>query len=278
MIPINLTEVEARIPGEWRKSASDALDKVKHTPEKDRAEAINSRSRVWGALKPVLAEVSHDKCWYCESRQARSNKDVDHFRPKNKVTESPTGEGYWWLAFDWQNYRYSCSYCNSPHREKETSGGKHDHFPIPKEVDRGKPEQSSRDLDRQESPTLLDPTKWSDVQLLTFDIGDGRAAPARSKEKDPVGHERATMSIEIYHLHNKDLQDLRYRKMLAVRNRLREATEDLDENSPAYDAALVELWSSILPEAEYSAAAKAMLRGLRGEFPLADEILLGARL
>ena len=43
---------------------------------------INKRSKIWRDLKNALADLSHDKCWYCEVKQERSDNAVDHFRPK----------------------------------------------------------------------------------------------------------------------------------------------------------------------------------------------------
>ncbi len=31
---------------------------------------------------------------------------------RGSVLENSENEGYWWLAFDWKNYRYFCTWCN----------------------------------------------------------------------------------------------------------------------------------------------------------------------
>ena len=76
-------------------------------------EAISKYSTLWSDIKEDLAALSFGKCWYCESRENRSDLTVDHFRPKNKVKECSSHYGYWWLAFCPLNYRYACDLCNS---------------------------------------------------------------------------------------------------------------------------------------------------------------------
>ena len=272
---IDLDKVEAKIPGTWHRTAADALGAVAGLDQAGRPAAINDNRQVWGDLNQVLRDISAGKCWYCESKEIRSDKAVDHFRPKNRVAESKENEGYWWLAFDWRNYRYTCTYCNSRRKGKTTAGGKQDHFPLLDESTRGKPFASSRDLDRRERRTLIDPTDLRDVALLTFEINDGSVAPARRAADDPVAHQRALMSIRVYHLDEDQLQQARWERMREVREMIRVA-EQLNPDDPVYKDTVARIASSIAPSAEYSAAARAMLKGLRGESPLAEFILSNA--
>jgi len=73
------------------------------------------RSRV----EDKLAISYKNKCAYCE-RICKA--DIEHYRPKNKVT-GVTHDGYYWLCYEWTNLIPSCITCN---RE----GAKHNHFPI----------------------------------------------------------------------------------------------------------------------------------------------------
>src|SRR5262245_43482425 len=101
----------------WRKKAADADKAVR-----DGLKKASEFSSVWGELKPEFNKLSHGKCWYCEARQIRSDNAVDHFRPKSD---------YPWLAFSFENYRFACSFCNSPHRHPVTgiTQGKSNFFP-----------------------------------------------------------------------------------------------------------------------------------------------------
>lgn len=58
----------------------------------------------WKKAKVQLAIESHGKCNFCET-DVLSNYygDVEHFRPKNP---------YWWLAHFYDNYLFSCRFCN----------------------------------------------------------------------------------------------------------------------------------------------------------------------
>src|SRR5262245_27764752 len=140
-----------------------------------RSKEIGKHQKVWTSLKEVLRDLSHGKCWYCESVDPRSDNAVDHYRPKGNVKDSdPPHDGYWWLAFDRDNYRFSCTYCNSIRNSDKTSGGKQDYFPLWEESKRAR--SADDDLD-DELPLLLDPTNPADVGLIAF-AEDGSVGPA----------------------------------------------------------------------------------------------------
>jgi hypothetical protein len=61
-------------------------------------------SSVWKKAKEQLRAESAGKCAYCEGKADHvAFNDVEHFRPKSD---------YWWLAYCWENYTYSCVLCN----------------------------------------------------------------------------------------------------------------------------------------------------------------------
>jgi uncharacterized protein (TIGR02646 family) len=214
-----------------------------------------ARQAIWGELAANLAELRKRKCWYSESINPASDKNVDHFRPKSRVAEDPDHEGYWWKAFDWRNYRYASQWCNQRRVEGEngTSGGKSDHFPL---------QAGSFRARQEERVMLLDPVDPEDWKLLTF-RPDGHPAPAKA-----VGtpeHERATTSIEVYHLHCKELVD--GRRLLA--GEVQRTIEDMETLRPQisdpamrllYKRQHKELLRFVHPDSEYSAAALAYAR------------------
>jgi hypothetical protein len=127
----------------------------------------------------------------------RSDNAVDHYRPKSRVAECPKHPGYWWLAFDWTNYRFSCTFCNSLRRDDQTEslGGKKDRFPLRDESRRAFGPDDTLD---DEEPVLLDPTWFGDPPILWFDE-DGRATENPSVASEgSFPHARATVSIEAY--------------------------------------------------------------------------------
>lgn len=157
----------------------------------------NNHGNVWRELKDGLAELLHDKCWYCESPVDRSDNAVDHFRPKNRVSDAANSHvGYRWLAFDESNFRYACTYCNSRRKDVEggTAGGKADRFPLVNEAQRVYAASSVA----AEQPLLLDPCEMSDWRLLGCHQENGQPC---ATSNDPIAKPRAETSIEVYHLH-----------------------------------------------------------------------------
>jgi hypothetical protein len=156
----------------------------------------NDHSAVWRDLKDGLANLLHDKCWYCETVVDRSDNAVDHFRPKGRVSDATNPHtGYRWLAFDESNFRYACTYCNSKRKDLEnrTAGGKADRFPL---VDEARRVYAVGTVSA-EQPLLLDPCELSDWRLLGCHQENGQPC---ATSIDTVAKQRAEASIKIYHL------------------------------------------------------------------------------
>ncbi len=70
----------------------------------------------WGEVKKNLSDYQHGKCCFCErGRDSNGETDVEHFRPKNAKNGKPAHghNGYWWLAYNWDNLFFVCKECNS---------------------------------------------------------------------------------------------------------------------------------------------------------------------
>ncbi|WP_295439079.1 hypothetical protein [uncultured Thiodictyon sp.] len=289
------------LPDGWEARAKAALAEVAALEPGKRAEAINKRSAIWADLKAGLAALSHGKCWYCESRNERSDNAVDHFRPKNSVKGSarfpaaPGHPGYWWLAFNPHNYRFSCTFCNSiRHSIAATVGGKQDYFPLWDEGHRDRLAEDDRDLELRvrmaedaldlEMPILLDPTNLADIGALWFeDSGRVVPRPQRAGESD-AGYEcckaRAEESIVYYHLRHPDITEARQLLAREIRRFAREADKWLDRLEQGLPGARAELnckmkllKTKLKPDSEYSAAANCVLRGMRGSSRVAEVLL-----
>jgi uncharacterized protein (TIGR02646 family) len=71
-------------------------------------------NRYWKPAREALKAESNKKCAYCEApTSVVAHGDIEHYRPKTS---------YWWLAYCYDNYLYSCQVCNQIHKS--------DHFPI----------------------------------------------------------------------------------------------------------------------------------------------------
>jgi uncharacterized protein (TIGR02646 family) len=246
----------------WLAKAKKALDDVINCSDEEKPDRVNVHSNVWTDMKEILLNVSDQKCWYCESKQVRSDNNVDHFRPKNRVIECPDHPGYWWLAFDLTNYRLSCTFCNSNRKDKEnkTSGGKHDHFPLLDETKRA----YSNPLN-DETPMLLDPMIKTDAALIWF-LSDGTAIPKWNEAPKTVQYQRADCSIKLYHLNHTNLVELR-RELCNYIGRLVEDgnvhfAKYINGDQSAwysYNRVFEELALTIDKSAEYSKTAKVTL-------------------
>lgn len=254
----------------WQKRAFEAQEYVRSVSPAERSKAINMYSNVWSSIKAELKQLSHEKCWYCETFTDRTSGDVDHHRPKNEVQDCPEHPGYWWLAFEWRNFRYSCEFCNRRRTDPITQfvGGKGTYFPLLDAKERIADECEYEDL-LVERPLLLDPTDVEDPPLLMFDP-DGTARPAKKEKEFPLEYRRAKTSIDLYHLNHTDLKkrrqlDIGYtihklvRKANVNRKKYEKDNSKVDAYS-AYKEATKELKRMLHEEREYSAAARAVLR------------------
>lgn len=173
----------------------------------DRKEYITNNPD-WNKFQPAMLELSHNKCWYSEAPIGNSDFEVDHFRPKNRAKQkvdytNPKSKstinkehGYWWKAYDWDNYRLSGALANKLRRDRlgdcEDVKGKGDYFPLNLIVGRVANDEENLNC---EDPILLDPTNPVDVTLLSFD--KGIAVPATTDDDDI---DRVLQTIFYYHL------------------------------------------------------------------------------
>ena len=229
----------------------------------ERKAFIEKKSHIWRAFKPYLSKMSYGKCWYSESLEPQSFFDVDHFRPKNEAKRSPdvVDGGYPWLAFSWDNFRYSAGRSNrlSTNEESEEVVGKSSWFPL---VDEVISDWDSRCED-WETPALLDPTVRADVDLIDFNTEDGRAKPSWCCTGD-IKKDRLKLSVEIYGLDLPNLTAARKRVMREIldtyANLAKLCTKDLDLG--ATERLRVQLRRATMSNAPYARAARAKLYSL----------------
>lgn len=75
-------------------------------------------------VKTLLESIYHKKCSYCESTVTQvASLQVEHYRPKNAVSDDETHPGYFWLSLEWSNLVLACPACNG-------QGAKGNKFPI----------------------------------------------------------------------------------------------------------------------------------------------------
>jgi hypothetical protein len=118
MIALKRDRTDALIAKKYKSAGKLVWDKklleAKREVLKGTATKILFDSSFWTDAKTQLAIETCDKCAYCEaSTKIVAHGDVEHFRPKSI---------YWWLAYTYENYLFSCQICNQTYKS--------DHFPI----------------------------------------------------------------------------------------------------------------------------------------------------
>lgn len=161
------------------------------------------KDNFWQSLKPRFMKVQHQKCGYCEI-QISANGDVEHYRPKGEVQElvaegtelansrslrgrkrpAITEKGYWWLAYEWENYLLACSICNQKYKNAL--------FPVapnrkPRVHDEFKAQDPKKSDLRTEKPLLINPFEkdlnpFEHFEFLRTGIVKARDGDARGKE------------------------------------------------------------------------------------------------
>lgn len=173
----------------------------------------------WQDLKPHFMKAQYQKCGYCEI-QVSDHGDVEHYRPKSEVQfleaegtelansrkikgrKNPaiTENGYWWLAYEWENYLLSCSICNQKYKSAL--------FPvIPNRQVRIHPkyhaiDPQKRDL-KLERPLLLNPFETNLDPFSHFEFL--KTGLIKARDKDPRGE----ATIRVCGLHRVSLQQIR---------------------------------------------------------------------
>lgn len=262
MMYVDLTRLP--VSTQWREQAERATGQLLDLRDEERVAFLQKNSWIWQDLKPALEELSGGKCWYCEGKISRFDYHVDHYRPKNKVknrdgTERP---GYWWLAFDHRNFRFSCGYCNCGHATSGGTRGKANQFPLAQ----GSVVASSPDLNvEDEVPLLLDPTRSSDPLLLWF-LDNGEACPSCP---DGLPHQRAEETIVVLNLNYYKTVDERrnlWNEIIGIVEHGNRAYEQYRKGSAVgyqeFEYAIKDLRRRIAQIAPYSAAARACLMGI----------------
>lgn len=157
-IDINCDEFKA-----WQSTATKLTNSLKNcidpkNARMERREILRSNTH-WTRLKPLLKKIFGDLCWYTDCDLTGSFGDIDHFRPKSSSCDLDGNiildEGYWWLAYDYRNFRLSCEYANRKYKD----GGKSTYFPVANE-------NGVKDI-----PILLDPCNYNDTELVGYREG-----------------------------------------------------------------------------------------------------------
>lgn len=139
-------------------------------------------SAYWKRAKKQLKAESGGKCAYCEAPTAVvAHGDVEHFRPKSV---------YWWLAYCYDNYLFSCQICNQSFKKDE--------FPLDDDLRRlagpvlpaGADDAARREFVRRFAPDPLDDADGMAWAAFEAALGGEGASLVNPYTEDPEPHFR----------------------------------------------------------------------------------------
>jgi len=132
------------------------------------------------SVRRHLNAIYNSKCCFCETdTSAGATLQVEHFRPKAKVTGAANHPGYYWLGYQWSNLLLACSSCNNRKRNN---------FPITGQRTFEPPIHPDGTLDESqchsthptlagENPQLVNPETDPDPMRHFRFLADGRIEP-----------------------------------------------------------------------------------------------------
>lgn len=247
-------------PQDWIDKAQDITKKLKQAPDVvTRKQILEENEGFWrdDRIRDWLLKQFANKCWYTEAEESVSSIHVDHFRPKGRITNlaGPKEEGYWWLAFNWENYVIAGQLINTK---------KSDVFPL-FEGPRAEVSWSGAQLDT-EAIVLIDP-KTDEARLISYEMceEDGcLAVPAGDIDADDLF--KAEQTIDILGLNRLNrLNTKRGKKwndcLMEIANFNGATSKGFRHQKKVFrDAAANNLKKYIKYESEFSSVAEACIR------------------
>ena len=223
---------------------------------------IDKNDGQWTRIKKELKKLSYGKCWFSESRDVYSHYHVEHFRPKKRAINLDKSKriGYWWLAFNFENYRL----CGSVGNTK-----KGNHFAVKRNI-----ALSHTDPIDDEVIYFLDPTNLRDCSLLAFD--ENGKAYSKNTDSTSFDFERVEYTIEWLDLNYDSLQTARKIKWKEVYNLILEIdgliinynSNQSNSNKVKLEEKYKQVIKNISPCAEFSSTAKACLKASGREWAI----------
>lgn len=188
----------------WEEDVKDILTTVANAIAANQDPKFPSK---WSKLKAHLIDIFHGKCGYCEARFTPiSFGDVEHYRPKGRVSEDKDHKGYYWLAYNPTNYLPACQLCNGP--------AKRDHFPI-----EGTRARSEADVLDDEKPLLIDPYKDCYEEHLEF-LPSTYVSPPGTPPRlpaDVIGKtKKGRYTISTLEIYREPIRQARQQEMMAA--------------------------------------------------------------
>lgn len=243
----------------WKNKAALAT-RALHSRYK-RREKIEIDVDLYKEQRLTLLKVFRNKCGYCEVILTAADHlgDVEHYRPKGRVTDergdlvftdrarTKPHPGYFWLAYRWDNLFPACIACNRPGSGPDgIKSGKWDCFPVAKF-------RALRPGDeKKEAPLLLNPWLDNPNDHLTF---DDDLAVLGSKT------ERGRETIRILGLNRDGLVELRRQAIRSIKREFWESQQAYQRGDKVrYQDAVTIIRDCIFGNSQFSAVCTAAIK------------------
>ncbi len=292
MIYINPDEILPNAA--WIVQANGFTETLKGlSPNERKAFIEGHRNTTWGNahLLDILRRVVGNKCWYSEAPLEGADPNVDHFRPKGQIREVDenlqdtelTSNGYWWLAFNYKNFRLAAMHANQRRVDLTTAGGKWNFFPV-----RGARAPELTELDViVEDVLAIDPCSASDIRLLWFDLEGKPCLAARHREGHNLKENeyRIRATIWLYHLDKVEIQAKRSQYVEEIRVDLGKANTHFKIWAPEsgapnlqakanFDNKIAEIRTKITDRSNFAGAKQCTIRNYSAEYTWISDFLL----
>lgn len=245
----------------WLDQAKKHLNTLSKILTSSERKEYLTKHGIWSQFKPILIKYYGEKCWYSECSLEGSFGDVDHFRPKNKSTDEQKNEilpdGYWWLAYDYLNYRLSCEKSNRSFGD----GGKNDMFPLKAGT------SPATQGNNNDTPILLDPCVESDVAIIDCN----EAGEIIALSNDPYDESRVEISKKIYNWNCFNTARKKIRSDCKIALELFEMTYESRPDKMA--TSLIQICQLVHPDTPYSSFAKRYIKLKIQNKPYEDVII-----
>lgn len=248
--------IQGTPPADWITDA-DAVTARLHaaTSKAEREQIIKEKEGLWrdNRIRNWLLKQFKDKCWYTEAQESVSSIHVDHYRPKGRAKDldGTECEGYWWLAFDWQNYRICGQLINVK---------KVDVFPIVEGARANCTDPVSLKL---EAPLLIDPLT-DEARFITYERDEDScmavpAAGIHESEEYRAEHTIDILGLNIRDRLNRKRADFWDQCLMAI-TEYKSATGPQALRTVAKASAANRLKQMVAYSAEFSSVAEACVR------------------
>lgn len=242
-------------PQDWIDDAQAVTDQLRAAADKaEREEIIKKKQGLWrdDRIRDWLLKQFNNKCWYTEAYDSVSSIHVDHYRPKGRVSDLSGNEndGYWWLAFNWKNYRICGQLINVK---------KSDIFPLTEGV-----QATNERLLCLEAPLIIDPRE-EEARLISYEKDEDACIAVPSADISDADRFRAEKTIELLGLNR--LSKLNQKRsqfwdncLMAIADYKSGANEPQAIRLVMQTSAINELKKKVAYEVEFSSVSEACIR------------------